>query len=108
MKRNHRRIFPKPLKEEKAVSEPTFQATRTAPRRRAARALVAGALAALCLVSSPPLLAADGSGQVNLILNTLKRARVIDLSHTWDKFSPIASVNPPYSFALAATHQNTI
>src|SRR4029453_18459257 len=31
----------------------------------------------------------------------------IDLSHTWDTHSPIASVNPPYSFELAATHANT-
>jgi kynurenine formamidase len=84
------------------VSNPTF------PAGRAARALLAGLSAAVILASSGPLLAADGSGQVNLILNTLKRARVIDLSHTWDKFSPIAGVNPPYSFALAATHTNTL
>jgi kynurenine formamidase len=37
----------------------------------------------------------------------IRNARLIDLSHTWDKHSPIASVNPPYSFALAATHANT-
>lgn len=35
------------------------------------------------------------------------RSRVIDLSHTWDKNSPIASVNPKYGFALAATHAAT-
>src|SRR5262245_23333055 len=34
-------------------------------------------------------------------------ARLIDLSHTWDKNSPIASVNPTYSFELVATHENT-
>jgi kynurenine formamidase len=41
------------------------------------------------------------------IVRTITRARVIDLSHTWDKNSPIASVNPPYSFSLSATHANT-
>jgi kynurenine formamidase len=38
---------------------------------------------------------------------SIRKARVIDLSHTWDNDSPIASVNPPYSFSLAATHANT-
>lgn len=32
---------------------------------------------------------------------------MIDLSHTWDKSSPIASVNPPYSLQLETTHENT-
>jgi len=40
-------------------------------------------------------------------LRTIKKARLIDLSHTWDKFSPIASVNPTYSFALVSTHAGT-
>ena len=38
----------------------------------------------------------------------MKRARIIDLSHTWDKNSPIADVNPEYSFALKDTHANTL
>lgn len=42
------------------------------------------------------------------LLQAIKHARVIDLSHTWDEKSPIASVNPHYSFALAATHGNTL
>jgi hypothetical protein len=37
----------------------------------------------------------------------IRKSRLIDLSHTWDTHSPIASVNPPYSFELAATHANT-
>lgn len=41
------------------------------------------------------------------LLEAMKNARLIDLSHTWDKNSPIASVNPKYSFALSATHENT-
>jgi kynurenine formamidase len=61
-------------------------------------------LAALLLsLASFTCAAAD----IGAFLNTIRSARVIDLSHTWDKFSPIASVNPPYSFALSATHENT-
>ena len=50
---------------------------------------------------------ADNSDADDL-LQAVKKARLIDLSHTWDKNSPIASVNPSYSFALAATHANTL
>src|SRR6266850_4918685 len=48
--------------------------------------------------------AADQSGD---FISTVLRARIFDLSQTWDEHSPIASVNPPYSMSLAATHQNT-
>ena len=48
----------------------------------------------------------EGEGNAQL-LKLIRKARVIDLSHTWDAQSPIASVNPPYSFSLAATHANT-
>ncbi len=41
------------------------------------------------------------------LLAAIAKARVIDLSHTWDSKSPIASVNPPFSMALAATHGKT-
>ena len=37
----------------------------------------------------------------------MQRAKIFDLSHTWDENSPIASVNPPYEMSLAATHQGT-
>ena len=47
---------------------------------------------------------AEDSDRVGEFLRSIKKARLIDLSHTWDKFSPIASVNPPYSFALVSTH----
>ena len=86
-------------KEEKTVSEPTFRTYRSA------RAILAGALAAFCLTQFAPALADDDSARE--LLRTIKKARLIDLSHTWDKFSPIASVNPSYSFALVSTHANT-
>ena len=83
------------------MSEPTFRA------HRSARAILAGAFAAFCLTQFAPALADDDSGSARELLRTIKKARLIDLSHTWDKNSPIASVNPTYSFALVSTHANT-
>src|SRR5258706_9940798 len=48
----------------------------------------------------------DGGRHEGFIKQVLG-ARIFDLSQTWDENSPIASVNPPYSMSLAATHQNT-
>lgn len=50
---------------------------------------------------------ADGRPDSSSLITSLKSARLIDLSHTWDSRSPLASVNPPYSFALSATHAKT-
>jgi kynurenine formamidase len=76
--------------------------------RRPARAILAGAFAALCLASAAPALAHDDdSGDVHGLLRAVKKARLIDLSHTWEITSPVAGVNPFYSFALEATHANT-
>src|SRR6266446_5686721 len=46
---------------------------------------------------------ADNSDADDL-LRAIKRARLIDLSHTWEITSPISNVNPPYAFELVATH----
>src|SRR2546429_397950 len=51
---------------------------------------------------------AEDSDRVGEFLRSIKKARLIDLSHTWDKNSPIASVNPTYSFSLQDTHANTL
>ena len=83
------------------MSEPTSR------MHRSTRAILAGAFAALCLTPFAPVLADDDSGQIQSFLSTLKRARLIDLSHNWEITSPVASVNPFYSFALSATHANT-
>ncbi len=40
-------------------------------------------------------------------IRAVQRARIFDLSHTWDEGSPIAGVNPPYSMTLNATHAGT-
>jgi kynurenine formamidase len=62
--------------------------------------------AAALLLPATSARADDGEGNAQL-LKLIRKSRVIDLSHTWDAQSPIASVNPPYSFSLAATHANT-
>lgn len=71
------------------------------------RAILAGVIAVLSLVSSTPTLGDDDSGEVRGLLHVMKKARLIDLSHTWEITSPVAGVNPPYSFALQDTHTNT-
>src|SRR5438876_12195753 len=50
---------------------------------------------------------AEDSDRVGEFLRTIKKARLIDLSHNWEITSPVAAVNPFYSFALTATHGNT-
>jgi kynurenine formamidase len=67
----------------------------------AAGAAVAGALA------GHEVRADDDRKDADDFIRTVKRARLFDLSHTWDERSPIASVNPPYSMVLNATHANT-
>jgi len=65
-------------------------------------------LAAAILAAAVPMASADDdSDRVDDLLRAVKRARIIDLSHTWDKESPIAGVNPSYEFTLEATHANT-
>jgi kynurenine formamidase len=49
---------------------------------------------------------ARGEGNDDFIRSVL-RARIFDLSHTWDENSPIAGVNPPYAMSLNATHAGT-
>ena len=80
------------------MSDPTFRT------HRSARALLASAFAVFCLTQFAPALADDDSGSARELLRTIKKARLIDLSHTWEITSPVAGVNPPYSFALVSTH----
>jgi kynurenine formamidase len=67
-------------------------------------------LAAVLLLSLLPFSAFpydNDPDRTDDLLKAIKKARLIDLSHTWTNNSPIASVNPPYHFSLAATHANT-
>src|SRR5262245_50669134 len=41
------------------------------------------------------------------LVRAVKRARVFDLSFTWNDRSPVLGLNPPYSFALNRTHKMT-
>ena len=74
---------------------------------RTSPGLLAAASAALFLSLLPFPALADESGGTDALLKAMKKARIIDLSHTWDEKSPIASVNPTYSFFLEKTHANT-
>ena len=73
---------------------------------RLARLATALLAATALLLPATSANADPGEGNAQL-LKLIRKARVIDLSHTWDAQSPIAAVNPPYSFSLAATHANT-
>jgi kynurenine formamidase len=61
---------------------------------------------AIAALAAAPFTAVHAESTASL-LQAIKHARVIDLSHTWDEKSPIAEVNPPYRFELSATHANT-
>jgi kynurenine formamidase len=47
--------------------------------------------------------------QVNVeaFISGRRAARVFDLGFTWDQSAPVLSLNPPYVFALNATHRQT-
>jgi len=60
------------------------------------------------LFAGASALAHDDDDRHETLLDVIKKARLVDLGHTWDKDSPIASVNPPFSMELVATHANTI
>src|SRR5262245_58859745 len=49
----------------------------------------------------------QGSGGVRRFIRQVTDARIFDLAPLWDENSPIASVNPPYSMFLNATHTST-
>lgn len=74
---------------------------------RLLRAGSAAALLALCLGCAGPGPTTGPDQAPSGLIAALKNARLIDLSHVWEIGSPVASVNPPYSFALGATHGKT-
>jgi kynurenine formamidase len=76
-------------------------------RRSFFRTAGAGAAAlALGELMAGRALAAE-EGRHDGFIRQVTKARIFDLSHTWDENSPIASVNPSYEMHLEATHQNT-
>ena len=78
-------------------SQPFALSPRTGLALFAAMSLLAGAAPAI----------ADNDDDTEDLLRLIKKSKVVDLSHPWDKDSPVASVNPTYSFNLEATHANT-
>ena len=50
---------------------------------------------------------AEDSDRVGDLLRTVKKARLIDLSSSWENDSPVAGVNPPYHFRLRDTHASS-
>src|SRR3989441_2988005 len=65
----------------------------------------AGTLAAAAALSSPAR--AEGAAGVDDFVQTVKGARVFDLSFVWTERSPVLGLNPPYAFALNRTHKMT-
>jgi kynurenine formamidase len=41
------------------------------------------------------------------LMRSLQSAKIVELNFVWDQRSPLLSFNPPYSVALANTHQQT-
>lgn len=71
-------------------------------------AMAAAGLAATAAID--PAIAerqAQASGRVRRFIREVTDARIFDLTSLWDENSPIASVNPPYSMFLNATHGST-
>jgi kynurenine formamidase len=44
---------------------------------------------------------------VEAFISGVRAARLFDLGFTWDQSAPVLSLNPPYAFALNATHRQT-
>lgn len=82
----------------------TMKQNSAAGRRRFFKAGAAAGLALTGLLG-PQAHAQDRAAQG--LIRMARRARLFDLSHTWDESSPIAGVNPPYSMTLDGTHENT-
>ncbi len=72
------------------------------------RGFIAGAASAAAAGS----LAATATGaaetvNVEAFISGVRAARVFDLGFVWDSRAPVLSLNPPYAFALNATHRQT-
>ena len=76
-------------------------------QRHAGSAFRAAAAAALGILVAGCAAPGGGGAATPGLVAALRDARLIDLSHTWEIKSPVAPVNPPYSFALSATHGKT-
>jgi kynurenine formamidase len=70
-------------------------------------------VAAAALAATTPSLLAQPAGaqpsevNVEAFIAGVRAARVFDLGFVWDGQAPVLSLNPPYAFALNATHRQT-
>jgi kynurenine formamidase len=82
--------------------------SRALARRDFVRGMAVAAAGLSAVASAGPAGAAQPArGRVRHFIKEVLQARVFDLSPLWDETSPIASVNPPYSMSLNATHAST-
>jgi kynurenine formamidase len=75
--------------------------------RRSFMKTAGAAAAGFALVEALAGAQAQANGRPERIddfIGDVLRARIFDLSHTWDENSPIAGVNPAYSMTLNKTH----
>jgi kynurenine formamidase len=75
-------------------------------RRFVATAGFTAVAAALGEVLTGREVRADDDHDVDKFIRAVQKARIFDLSHTWDEKSPIAGVNPPYEMTLNKTHDD--
>jgi kynurenine formamidase len=77
-------------------------------RRDFMRGMALAAAAVSAAASAGPADAhGNGSGRVRHFIREVLGARLFDLSPPWDENAPIASVNPPFTSFLNATHAST-
>ena len=94
------------------MSSPASAGTESSesPGGEVSRRLFLGGVATTAAAAT---LATDARGQsaeqvnVEAFISGVRAARVFDLGFNWDQSSPVLSVNPPYAFALNATHRQT-
>jgi len=65
----------------------------------------AGTLASVW--TAPEASAQTEAVNVEAFISGVRAARIFDLGFVWDQTAPVLSLNPPYAFALNATHRQT-
>jgi kynurenine formamidase len=69
--------------------------------------LGAAATAAATTLATDAVAQTAERASVEAFIGGVRGARVFDLGFTWDQSAPVLSLNPPYAFALNATHRQT-
>jgi kynurenine formamidase len=79
------------------------------PGGEVSRRLFLGGVATAAAAAVATEARAQSTEQVNVeaFISGVRAARVFDLGFNWDQSPPVLSLNPPYAFALNATHRQT-